>query len=36
MVRVLQERYGLMKREDADREQAVTKRPRAEQVGFAW
>jgi DNA repair photolyase len=37
MVRVLQRRYGLTRREDADeKEKPDTVRPEAEQVGFAW
>ena len=36
MVRVLQERYGLNKREDASRPREVVDKPEATQVGFAW
>ena len=37
MVRVLQERYGLRKRKEADAEQTPgTAPPETEQVGFAW
>ena len=37
MVRVLQQRYGLTRREDADgKEKPDTAQPEAEQVGFAW
>ena len=36
MVRVLQERYGLNKREDASKPREVAGKPEATQVGFAW
>jgi DNA repair photolyase len=37
MVKVLQERYGLRKRKDADAEhEAAAAPPESEQVGFAW
>ena len=36
MVRVLQERYGLNKREDASKPREVVGKPEATQVGFAW
>jgi len=36
MVRVLQQRYGLSKREDASPVGAIEDRNEAEQVGFAW
>ena len=36
MVRVLQERYGLTRRRDANREEPVEQEPEQEQVGFAW
>jgi len=36
MVRVLQERYGLNKREDASKPREVVGEPEATQVGFAW
>jgi DNA repair photolyase len=36
MVRVLQQRYGLTKREDANREKPVEAPTEEEQVGFAW
>jgi DNA repair photolyase len=36
MVRVLQERYGLNKRENASRSREVALEPEATQVGFAW
>ena len=36
MVRVLQERYGLNKREDASKPRDVVRQPEATQVGFAW
>jgi len=36
MVRVLQERYGLNKREDASKPREVALEPEATQVGFAW
>jgi DNA repair photolyase len=36
MVRVLQERYGLNKREDASKPRDEVRAPEATQVGFAW
>ena len=36
MVRVLQERYGLNRREDASKPRDVARAPEATQVGFAW
>jgi DNA repair photolyase len=36
MVRVLQERYGLNKREGASKPREVVGKPEATQVGFAW
>jgi len=37
MIRVLQERYGVQKRRDADAEHAPAAASNdAEQVGFAW
>jgi hypothetical protein len=36
MVRVLQERYGLKRREDATRGEVTEETTEPEQVGFAW
>ena len=36
MVRVLQQRYGLTGREDANDEKTEIEKTEAEQVGFAW
>jgi hypothetical protein len=36
MIRVLQNRYGLSKRENAVRENRADEKREAEQVGFAW